>query len=87
MSALKTGTLVLWLLCAAAFFVDTSLSGTGQALFWVLLIAHACESLFFLGKLREAPGGFGPNLLQTLLFGMFHLREIGAVGGGGDSPA
>jgi uncharacterized protein YhhL (DUF1145 family) len=87
MSALKIGTLVLWLLCAAAFFVETSLSSTGRALFGVLLIAHAGESLFFLGKLREAPGGLGPNLLQTMLFGMFHLRDIGAVGGGGGSQA
>ena len=80
MSGLKIGTLVVWVLCAAAFFVETSLSGAGRALFWILLIAHAGESLFFLGKIREAPGGLGPNLLQTMLFGMFHLREIGAVG-------
>jgi hypothetical protein len=82
MSGIKIGTLVIWILCAAAFFVDTSFSGVGRTLFWILLVAHAGESLFFLKKLREAPGGLGPNLAQTMLFGMFHLRDIGAVGGG-----
>jgi uncharacterized protein YhhL (DUF1145 family) len=81
MSAPKIVTLVVWLLCLAAFFVDTRLSGAGRVLFGVLVVAHAGESLFFLGKLREAPGGLGGNLLQTMLFGMFHLRDIGAVGG------
>jgi len=78
---MKIATLVLWVLCASAFFVDSSLSGVGRSLFWLLLIAHAGESLFFLGKLRDAPGGLAPNFAQTMLFGMFHLRDIGAVGG------
>jgi uncharacterized protein YhhL (DUF1145 family) len=88
MSGVKAGLAVIWLLCAASFFVggDSSVAGAGRLLFFVLLAAHAVECLVFLPRLRAAPGGLAGHLVQTLIFGVLHVRGLGGGEGKGDAP-
>jgi len=70
----------VWLLCLVAFFLpDTSaLALPGRRLFYGLLIVHAIECLVFLPRLRAAGGSLARHLVQTLLFGLFHVRTLGS---------
>jgi hypothetical protein len=83
-SGAKAALGVIWVLCAASFLVggESSAAGVGRLLFFVLLAAHAVECVFFLPKLRAAPGGLGGHLLQTLIFGILHVRGLE----GGEAP-
>jgi len=78
-SGVKAALGVIWVLCAASFFVggDSGAASVGRLLFFVLLAAHAAECVFFLPKLRAAQGGLGGHLLQTLIFGILHVRSLG----------
>ena len=51
--------------------------GPGQRLFWGLVIVHAIECVVFLPKLRAAGGSLGNHLVQTMLFGILHARNLG----------
>lgn len=70
----------LWIACAAAFALpDDSLWATpGRWLFAGLLVVHAVECVAFLPRLRAAGGSLAHHLVQTLLFGIVHLRTLGA---------
>ena len=75
----KALTLAIWGICAASFFVapeGSALARWGPVVFWVMGAAHVLEALVFLPRLRAAEGSLGSHLLQTLLFGMFHVRSL-----------
>jgi uncharacterized protein YhhL (DUF1145 family) len=78
MGVAKAAIALLWMLCVASFFAPSSLGAASwwRTLFWLLLIAHTAESLVFLRTLRSASGSLGSHLVQTLLFGMIHIREL-----------
>jgi uncharacterized protein YhhL (DUF1145 family) len=81
---MKIAVLVLWAACIAAFFLPatSSLALPGQRLFWGLLIVHAIECVVFLPRLRRAGGSLAHHLVQTMIFGMFHARNVG-----GEAPS
>lgn len=86
MALAKAAVLLIWVLCAASFFMAPTSAAVswGRTLFWLMLVAHGAEFLFFQRVLRSAPGGLARNLAQTLVFGFFHIRE---VQGQGSPPA
>ena len=77
---LKGILLALWIACAAAFALpdDSPWAAPGRTLFVGLLVVHAIECVVFLPRLRAAGGSLAQHLLQTLLFGIVHLRTLGA---------
>ena len=78
MAGAKAAVAVVWVLCIASFFVGegTQLAFWGQLMFFVLLVAHAVECVVFLPKLRAAGGDLGGHLIQTLIFGIVHVRSL-----------
>jgi len=78
---MKIAVLVLWAACLAAFFLPDSsaLAVPGQRLFWGLVIVHAIECVVFLPKLRRAGGSLANHLMQTMIFGIFHARNVGGA--------
>ncbi|MEI8357442.1 MAG: hypothetical protein WCH13_03035 [Deltaproteobacteria bacterium] len=56
-------------------------SQIGRAMFWLMLVAHAVETLIYLPTLRAAGGSLGLQIVQTLLFGVLHLRDLAALAG------
>lgn len=79
---MKVAVIVLWIACLAAFFLPESsaLAVPGQRLFWGLVIVHAIECVVFLPKLRRAGGSLANHLVQTMIFGVFHARNVGGTG-------
>ena len=78
MGGAKAAVAVVWVLCVASFFVATGsgVAGFGRLLFFVLLVVHAVECVVFLPRLRAAGGDLGGHLVQTLLFGIVHVRSL-----------
>ena len=77
---MKAAVIALWIACVAAFFLpESTFTLWGQRLFWGLVIVHAIECVVFLPKLRRAGGSLGNHLLQTMLFGILHARNLGAA--------
>ena len=74
----KCALILVWVLAIAAFFVDpeSTLSTIGQWVFWLMLIAHVGEALFFREKLRAAPGSMASNVVNTLIFGLLHVQSL-----------
>lgn len=76
---MKIALLVLWIACAAAFVLpDSAWSGPGRTIFVGLVLVHAVEFVIFLPRLRAAGGSLGQHFVQTMLYGVLHLRTIGA---------
>ena len=69
---------LVWVLCVAAFLMppDWTAASLGRSLFWLLVVVHAIECVVFLSTLKRAPGPLSAHLVQTMLYGLFHLREI-----------
>lgn len=77
MSSPRIAVLVLWLALLASFLVSTStVAAVGRVVFLLLLAVHVVECLVFLPRLRRAPGSLAGHLLQTLVFGVIHVREL-----------
>jgi uncharacterized protein YhhL (DUF1145 family) len=74
----KPALIALWIACFVALFLPATSSAVIwlQRLFWGLLIVHAIECVVFLPKLRRAGGSLGNHLLQTMLFGILHARNV-----------
>lgn len=70
--------IVLWLASLVAFFLpDGSFWATyGPRLFVALVIAHALECAIFLPRLRRAGGSLAHHLIQTMLYGIVHVRTL-----------
>lgn len=75
----KFAVLCAWIWGVASFFVapTSPITAWGRLVFYILLIAHAAECVMFFSRIKEAPGSLGENISKTLLYGMFHLNEIG----------
>jgi uncharacterized protein YhhL (DUF1145 family) len=86
-SSPRIAVLVLWLALLAAFLVSSSpLASVGRAVFVLLVVVHAIECVVFLPRLRKAPGSLAGHLLQTLVFGIVHVRELPAETGAAGPP-
>ncbi len=81
MGAAKVFVLVAWLYGILSLFLDPGSAAVdwGQRIFWVLLIVHAIECVIFLPTLRKLPGSLGHHLVQTMLYGIVHLRAARAA--------
>ncbi len=87
MSGAKRGIAVFWVVCVASFFFANPLASVLQFLFWATLAIHVVEFAVFHRTLQRAPGGVGHHLLQTLLFGFFHIREARSLAAAGGESA
>lgn len=69
---------VVWVLCILSFVMpaDWSAASLGRSLFWLLIVVHAIECVAFRKTLKNAPGPLSNHIVQTMLYGLFHLREI-----------
>ena len=75
---MKAVVVALWIACITCFFLpESSLTVSGQRLFWGLVIVHAIECVVFLPKLRRAGGSLAQHLAQTMVFGLFYARGLG----------
>ena len=48
----------------------------GAALFWLLLIAHLIEIIYFSNTLKNSADGLFKGSILTLLFGIFYIKSI-----------
>lgn len=78
MSVTRIVLLVVWLLALAAvvFPIVHPLATAGRWLFWVLQAAHAIECLVFWPRLRAAPGSRLGHIVNTMLFGIVHVKSL-----------
>jgi len=76
-----------WMFAIGSFFIapESGAAEWGRRLFWFLLVAHAIECAVFMPKLRKLPGAIGSHLVQTLIFGIVHLRSAEAAAAGSSS--
>lgn len=80
---LKALLLLVWawgLACAAGAWSARG-AQAGRAIFWMLLVAHAVETAVYLPTIRAAGGSFAGHVLETMLFGVLHLRELAPAAG------
>jgi uncharacterized protein YhhL (DUF1145 family) len=77
---LKAAVIGLWVACLVSFFLPAgSFWATyGPRLFVALVLAHAIECALFLPRLRRAGGSLAHHLVQTLVFGIVHVRTLPA---------
>ena len=76
MIVIKAGLLSIWIVCLAAFFVPPAgWTTNARYLFFGLLIAHAAECWRFYPRMHAA-GSVRHHLIQTMLFGYFHVRTL-----------
>jgi uncharacterized protein YhhL (DUF1145 family) len=75
---LKLSVLVTWLVCLSAFFVpgESSAAAIGRILFGILVAVHLIECVVFLPRFRTAPDSLWSHIGKTMLYGVFHLREV-----------
>ncbi len=70
---------ITWLFCIGSLFFAPTASPAGvwgTRILRFLVIAHAIECVVFLPKLRKLPGSLGSHLVQTMVFGIVHLRSV-----------
>lgn len=77
---MKAVVIGLWVACLVSFLLpEGSFWATyGPRLFVALVLAHALECLLFLPRLRRAGGSLGHHLVQTMLYGIVHVRTLPA---------
>ena len=68
----------VWLLCIAGYVAtgDPTRSTMAAVVFWLLVVIHAVECVVFGSRLRGAGGSLIQHIGQTMLFGVFHIREL-----------
>jgi uncharacterized protein YhhL (DUF1145 family) len=73
----------VWLLCVAGYvLVDgTAVSTVAAAVFWLLVVVHSIECVVFSSRMRAAGGPLAQHIGKTMLFGIFHIRELPRAGG------
>lgn len=78
MSATRIVLLVIWLLTLATvvFPIVHPLATVGRWVFALLLVAHAIECVLFWPRLRTAPGSRAGHILNTMLFGIVHVKSL-----------
>lgn len=80
---LKTLLLAVWAWGLASVLGVKSVPGSqvGRGIFWLLVVAHAVETVVYLPTLRAAGGSLAGHVLQTMLFGVLHLGELAPIAG------
>jgi uncharacterized protein YhhL (DUF1145 family) len=48
----------------------------GSAIFWLLLITHLIEIIYFSKTIKNSEDGLFKGSLLTLLFGIFYIKSI-----------
>ena len=48
----------------------------GSAIFWLLLVAHLIEIIYFSNTLKNSDDGLFKGSILTLLFGIFYIKSI-----------
>ncbi len=78
MSIGKIITLGAWLFALSSFVVEmpAPAQAFGRGLACFLLVAHIVECGIFFSVLKRAGGSLRNHLLQTIIFGLFHVREL-----------
>lgn len=78
MSTPKMALLGLWMVVIVVALLPAAgmLATFARAFIGLLVVGHAVECVVYLSRLRQQPGGLGAQLLQTMVFGVFHLREL-----------
>ena len=78
MTAAKIALIVAWLLCGAGFVVapDSTVASFARYAFWLMLAAHVIEYLLFFPRIKQAPGAFLTHFLNTIVFGLVHIRKL-----------
>ena len=76
--SIKVALGAVWVYAALCLFLPLPLAAVGQAVFWGMLAIHAIEFIVMQSTFRKAGGSLGHHFVQTLLFGMFHLRAVRA---------
>jgi len=78
MSVARIVLLVVWLLALATVLLPIvhPLANVGRWLFWVLLFAHLIECVLYWPRLRAAPGSRLGHVVNTLLFGIVHVKSL-----------
>lgn len=78
MSIGKWFVLGIWLLCIVGYLVveNPAVSRAAAYGFWFLVVAHAVECVIFQSRMRAAGGDLIHHVMQTMLFGIFHIREL-----------
>ncbi|MDO6456308.1 DUF1145 domain-containing protein [Celeribacter halophilus] len=69
--------LALWAFSLGGLFVGYP-GVLGTVAIWVfglLVVSHVAETLFVLGRIRQAPEPFLPSLIKSLVFGHLHNRQ------------
>lgn len=81
MAVAKWIVLVAWFFGASSFFVAPASppAHVGRIVFFALALVHGIECVAFLPRLRRAGGSLGGHLLRTFLFGVLHVRSLGAA--------
>ena len=71
-------TLVIW--AFGIFNVVEPLPGfiglIGSAIFWLLLVSHLIEIIYFLKTIKNSEDGLFKGSLLALLFGIFYIKSI-----------
>lgn len=76
--SIKVALGVVWVYAALCLFLPLPLAVVGQAVFWGMLVIHVVEFIVLQSTFRKAGGSLGHHFIQTLLFGVFHLRAVRA---------
>lgn len=48
----------------------------GSAIFWLLLVSHLIEIIYFSKTIKNSEDGLFKGSLLTLLFGIFYIKSI-----------
>lgn len=75
LKALKSFTLLSWLLLTSCFFIENPWAEYGRYFFFGLALVHFTEFFIFHTILTKKSDSFPLRLINTLLFGVFYIKE------------
>lgn len=78
MSIGKWAVLGIWLFSIVGYLMggESTVSTVATAMFWLLLVGHAVECVVFRSRLQAAGGSLLPHIVQTMVFGLFHIQTL-----------
>lgn len=68
----------IWVFCVVGYLAaeGSAVSTVAVGMFWFLLVAHAIECVVFHSRMRAAGGSLVHHVVQTMLFGIFHIQGL-----------
>ena len=80
MSGIKIGILIGYavLIAIAALAPGTTAASVSLGILALLAVAHLVEMGVFYQRCKRAGGSMAGHMLNVFLFGVFHVRELGA---------